>query len=60
MKQVFQCLGQPIEIVHSPCSKFELHLNFGFESDLKKKFSETQVQISFKSEFKKNSDLNQF
>ena len=46
--------------VHCPFSQFDLYQNFSFESDLKKKLSKIQIQISFKSELKKNSQLNQF
>ena len=58
--EVLQCLGQPNETVHSPFSQLYLYLNFSFESDLNKKISQIHIQIWFKPEFEKNSELNQF
>ena len=58
--EVLQCLGQPNETVHSPFSQLYLYLNFSFESDLNKKISQIHIQIWFKSELEKNSDMNQF
>ena len=40
-------------------ANFTFIKNFSFESDLNKKLSQIHIQIWFKSEFKKNSDLIQ-